>query len=183
MRFLFLKDKLVHDIPEGCEIIGVGVIIFHTAHFLQCVNDDQHCVGIVFEELCELPLQTFLQNVALGAEADVGRDFIRDTEEPVLDAARRIFQTEIERSALLCPEVPHGFTLGDGGSQPESQPGFSHFRCTCEDVQSLGDERVHYEVHRLHRKAHQGFAADGVEGVVPVFILRSSLCPGTAAGL
>lgn len=151
-------------------IIGVGVIIFHAAHFLQRVNDNQHGVGILFEELDELLLQTFFQNVALRTETNIGRNLVRDTEEPVLDTAGGIFKAEIERSALFRLEIPNGFAFGDGCSQPESQPGFSHLRCACQNMQALGDEGVYHEVQRLHGDAHQGFTVDGVEGVDVAFV-------------
>lgn len=122
---------------EVTVVVGISVIIFCAAHLLQRVNDNQNRVRIFFEKLGELLLQTFLQNVAFGAEANTGRDLVRDAEEPVLDTAGGIFQAEVERGALLCLEIPNALSLGNGGCQPESQPGFSHLRCAGQNVQAL----------------------------------------------
>ena len=132
---MLIRDAL--EQREVAVVVSISVIIFHAAHFLQRIDDDQHRVGMLLEELGELLFQTFLQNTALRTEADTGRDFVRDAEEPILDTAGGIFKAEVERGALFRLETPDRFAFGDGGSQPESQPGFSHLRCAGQNVQAL----------------------------------------------
>ena len=88
---------------------------------------------------------------------------LRDFEQPVLDAQLGVLQTEIERGAVLHVHTPDRFALGHGDGQPQGQPGLTHFWRAREDVQTLRDERVHHEVGRMERQAHQCRAVDGTQ--------------------
>ena len=111
---------------EVTVVVGVGVVITGAADHLQCVDDDQHRVGVLREERAELFLQTLTKGIAVGGEVDVGGGVLRDLEQAVLDAEGGILQAEVERSALLHAHAPNGFALRHRDRQPQRQPGLSH---------------------------------------------------------
>ena len=75
---------------EVTVVVGVGSVAYWAYH-LQSVDNDQYRVRVFVKEGAELLLQPFAQNVALGREVDIGRDILRDLQQPVLD-------TEVESS-------------------------------------------------------------------------------------
>ena len=111
---------------EVTVVICVGVVIAGAADHLQCVDDDQHRVGMLREERAELFLQTIAKGIAVGSEVDAGRSVLRDLEQAVLDAEGGVLQAEVERGALLHAHAPDGIALRHRDGQPQRQPGLTH---------------------------------------------------------
>ena len=142
-------------------VIGVGVVKARVADHLKRIDNDQYCVQVLRQKLPELFLQPITQDAALRAEVDVGRRVLRYVEQSVLNTQLGVLQAEIQRGALLHRQSPDGFSLRHGNSQPQGQPGLAHLGRPGQDVQALGDQRVHHKVQRLERFAHQGLAING----------------------
>ena len=119
-----VRDVLQHG--EVTVVIGVGVVVVGSADHLQCVNDDQHCVGMLREERAELFLQPLAKGVAAGGEVDAGGGVLRDLKQAVLDAEGGVLQAEVERGSLLHAHAPDGFALRHRDRQPQRQPGLTH---------------------------------------------------------
>ena len=111
---------------EVTVVICVGVVITGAADHLQCVDDDQHRVGMLREERAELFFQPLAESVTVGGEVDVGWGVLRDFEQAVLDAEGGVLQAEVERGALFHAHAPNGFALRHRDGQPQRQPRFSH---------------------------------------------------------
>ena len=135
-------------------VVGVGVVVGGSPDHLERVDDDQRCARMLRQELPQLFLQPIPQDAALGAEVHVGRRVLRHIEQPILDAELGVFQAKVESRTLLRPHPPDGFTLGNRDRQPQCQPGFSDLGRPRQDMQSLGNQRVHYKVQRLERLTH-----------------------------
>ena len=158
----------IRNTPQRGEVtvvICVGVVITGAADHLQRVDDDQHRVGMLSKERTELLLQTLPKGIAVGGEVDVGGGVLRDLEQTVLDAEGGVLQAEIERSSLLHTHAPDLFALCHRDGQPQRQPRFSHLWRSCEDVQALGQQRIHHKVQRCERLTHQRFTVDGQQSV------------------
>lgn len=112
---------------------------------------------ILRAELC----QPVPQDPALHTEVDISRRVLRHIKQPILDTEMGVLQAEVQRGPLLHLHSPDGFAFGNGHRQPQRQPGLPDLRESGEDVQALGDQRVHHKVQRLERFAHQGLAIDG----------------------
>ena len=155
-----IRDPL--QCREVAVVVGVGCVASRTNH-LQRVDDDQYRIRVGSEECFHLLLQPLTDEGALRAEVDAAWCVLGDLKEPVLDTENGILQAEIERGALLHGHSPDGFALGHHDGQPQGQPGFSHLGRAGKDVQPLRQQRVHHEVERRQRQAHQTLAVDGLQ--------------------
>ena len=143
-------------------VVGVGGVVDRTDH-LQRVDDDQHRIWMGGEEYFHLLLQPLTNGRALRTEVDAAWRVLGDLKEPVLDAKDGVLQAEVERSAPLHAHPPDEFTLGHGHRQPQGQPGLAHLGRARQDMQPLSDQRVHHEVGRTQRLAHQKSPINRVE--------------------
>ena len=140
---------------------------------LQRVDDDQHRIWMGGEEYFHLLLQPLADGRALRTEVDAVRRVLGDLKQPVLDAKDGVLQAEVEGGAPLHAHPPDRFALGHRHRQPQGQPGLAHLWRAHQDVQPLGQQRVHHEVGRLQRTVHQRPAVDGIQFVLlPHLILR-----------
>ena len=146
-------------------VVGVGGVVNWADH-LQGVNDDQYGVWVSGKECVHLFLQPLTDEGALRAEVDAVWCVLCDLKQPVLDAEDRILQAEIEGGTLLGGHVPDRFSLSHRHRQPQSQPGLTHFRGACQDVQTLRDQGIHHKIGRFQRTIHQGSAVNCDQGMV-----------------
>lgn len=103
---------------------------------------------------------------------DIRRRILCDFEQSVLNAESGVLQAEIERRAPPSAHVPNWFALGNANRQPQCQPALAHLGRASENMEPLGEQRVHHEVQRAERSAHQRRTIDGVEAFVScVFML------------
>ena len=99
-------------------VVGVGIVVGRAPDHLERVDNDQHRVRVLHQELTELLLQPIAQDAALGAEVDAGRRVLCHIEQSVLDAQMGVLQAEVERGAPLHVRPPDGFPLDHGNGQP-----------------------------------------------------------------
>ena len=101
----------------------------------------------------------------MTAKCSVGGGVLRDLEQAILDAEGGVLQAEIECGTLLHAHAPDGIALRHRDGQPQRQPGLSHLGRACEDVQALGQQRIHHKVQRRERPTHQRLSVDGQQSV------------------
>ena len=87
-------------------IVCIGVVFGCGTDFLQRVNDNQPALGICFEVIFKLHDKTVWQLAACHGKVEPPARFVRQTEQPVLYAAERIFQTQVKHVALQCLHIP-----------------------------------------------------------------------------
>ena len=98
-------------------VVGVGLVV-GPAHHLQCVDDDQHRVGVLRKERLKLRLQSFADECALRTEVDVVGRVLRHVQQPVLDAEQGVLQAEVERGAALAAHAPDRLPFGNRNREP-----------------------------------------------------------------
>ena len=135
-------------------VVGVGGIVDWANH-LQGVHNHQHRVGILSQEVFHLLLQPLPDGGTVRTEVDTVWCVLGDLKETILDAEDRVFQAEIQGRPLPHRHSPDGFSFGHRHRKPQGQPGLAHFRRACQDMQPLGQQRVHHKVGRTQRLAHQ----------------------------
>ena len=133
------------------------------AHTLQSIDDNQFCIGVFVQELLDLLLQTMFERVRHDREVQRRRGIFRQVKESRLDALERIFETEIQRFALRCCEIPERLPLRNAQAKPQGQPRLADFRRTREDVQALRDEFVDEKRRWFIRPILQIFCVDGFQ--------------------
>ena len=105
-----------------------------TADSLQRINDNEFCVRMLRQKLLDLLFQPVLECVRHNCKVQRRRCIFRQVKESRLDALERIFETEIQRFALRCCEIPERLPLCNAQAKPQSQPRLADLRCTREDV-------------------------------------------------
>ena len=78
-----------------------------------------------------------LERVGNDRKVQRRRGIFRQVKESRLDALERIFETEIQRFALRCCEIPERLPLCNAQAKPQGQPRLADFRCTREDMQAF----------------------------------------------
>lgn len=148
---------------EVSVVIGIGVLVVGSPDHLEGVDDDQDGVRVFCKEGFELLFQSTAQQSGLGGEVNGGRRVLGNVQQPVLDTELGVLQTEIEGSALLRWPAPDAFAFGDLYAEPQGQPGLAHLGRPGQDVESLGEQRVHDKGQRHEGLGHQCDAVNGVE--------------------
>ena len=118
------------------------------------------------QKLFDLLLQPALECVRHNCKMQRRRRIFRQVKESRLDALERIFETEIQRFALRCCEIPERLPLRNAQAKPQGQPRLADFRRTREDVQALRNEFVHQKVRRFICPVLQIFRCDGFSLVI-----------------
>ena len=170
-RGLLLHHKQDRDLPPVCKLfqnpdvmIVICVQIAVTAcspNTLQRVDHNQSCCWMLRQKLLDLLFQPVLERVGHDRKVQRWRRIFRQVKESRLDALERIFETEIQRFALRCCEIPERLPLRNAQAKPQGQPRLADFRCTREDVQALRNEFVHQKVRRFVCPVLQIFRCDG----------------------
>ena len=83
-----------------------------------------------------------------------GRCVLCEIKEAALDTLKAVLQTEVQHFAWARGERPERFALRGAETQPQRQPRFADLRRTCQQVQSLGQQRIHHKVQRCERLTH-----------------------------
>ena len=96
-------------------------------------------------ELTYLVTESIGQRLCSHRKERIGRDIVRDTQQPLLHTALGIFKTEIECCSFPRSQVPKSFTLGNADAKIQHQPGLADFRCAAEDGHALGQKRLDTE--------------------------------------
>ena len=104
-----------------------------------------------------------LERVGHDRKVQRRRCIFRQVKESRLDALERIFETEIQRFALRCCEIPERLPLCNAQAKPQSQPRLADFRRAREDVQALWDEFVDEKRRWFIRPILQIFRCDGFQ--------------------
>ena len=80
---------------------------------LQGVDHNELCCRMVGQKLLDLLLQAVLERVSHDRKVQRWRCILGQVKESRLDALERIFETEIQRFALRCCEIPERLSLRD----------------------------------------------------------------------
>ena len=115
------------------------------------------------QELLDLLFQPVLERVGHDRKVQRWRRIFRQVKESRLDALERIFETEIQRFALRCCEIPERLPLRNAQAKPQGQPRLADFRRTREDVQALWDKLIYQKMRRLICSVLQIFCCDGFQ--------------------
>ena len=91
------------------------------------------------------------------------RCILGQVKESRLDALERIFETEIQRFALRCCEIPERLPLRNAQAKPQGQPRLADFRRTREDVQALWNKLIYQKMRRFVCPVLQIFRCDGFQ--------------------
>ena len=104
-----------------------------------------------------------LERVGHDRKVQRRRCIFRQVKEPRLDTLERIFETEIQRFALRCCEIPERLPLRNAQAKPQGQPRLADFRRTREDVQALWNKLIYQKVRRFICPVLQIFRCDGLQ--------------------
>ena len=108
---------LVRKLLEQTDVlIVICVQIAVTAcspNALQCVDHNEFRCRMLCQKLLDLLFQTALECVSHDRKMQRRRGIFRQVKEPCLNTLKRIFETEIQRFALRCCEIPECLSLRD----------------------------------------------------------------------
>jgi len=88
-----IRDPL--QLLQFLVVTTVGRFAIAGSHHLEGIDDNQYCVRMFFHELYDLLFQILSQCACGIGKEYIGRCFIRDASQPLLDAEVGIFQAEI----------------------------------------------------------------------------------------
>ena len=129
--------------PNVLIVIRVQIAVTaRTADTLQRINDNEFCVRMLCRELLDLLFQPVLERVSDDRKVQRRWRVLGQIKEPRLDTLERIFETEIQRFALRCCEIPERLPLRNAQAKPQGQPRLADLRCARENMQALWDEFV-----------------------------------------
>ena len=89
------------------------------------------------QKLLDLLLQAVFKRVCQDRKVQRLWGIVRQIKEPRLDTPVGIFETEIQRFALRCCEIPERLPLRNAQAKPQSQPRLADFRRTRENMQAF----------------------------------------------
>ena len=113
--------------PDVLIVICVQIAVTASAsNALQGINHNEFCVRMLCQELLDLLLQTALECVRHDCKMQRRRRIFRQVKESRLDALERIFETEIQRFALGCCEIPEWLLSLIHISEPTRQAEISY---------------------------------------------------------
>ena len=113
-------------------------------------------------EIAQSAVPAVLERVGHDRKVQSRRGIFRQVKKPCLDTLERIFETEIQRFALRCCEIPERLPLRNAQAKPQGQPRLADFRRTREDVQALWNQFVYQKARRFICPVLQIFRCDGV---------------------
>ena len=93
--------------------VGATLAFPVAPHTLQSIDDNELRVRMICQELLDLLFQPVLERVGHDRKVQRRRGIFRQVKESRLDALERIFETEIQRFALRCCEIPECLSLRD----------------------------------------------------------------------
>ena len=79
-----------------------------------------------------------------------------------MNALEAVLQAEIQDFAGFCGKIPEGLPLGYPETQPQGQPGLADFRCSRQQVETLGQQILHNKRERFVGDPQQGVCVNGV---------------------
>ena len=124
--------------PDVLIVICVQIAVTaRVPNTLQRVDHNELGRRMLGQKLLDLLLQAMFERVCHDRKMQRRRCIFRQVKEPRLDALERIFETEIQRFALRCCEIPERLPLCNAQAKPQGQPRLADFRCTREDMQAF----------------------------------------------
>ena len=105
--------------PDVLIVICVQIAVTaRVPNTLQRVDHNQSCCWMLRQKLLDLLFQPVLECVRHNCKMQRWRCVLCQVKESRLDTLERIFETEIQRFALRCCEIPERLPLRNAQAEP-----------------------------------------------------------------